>query len=688
MALQILFRFLFLGLVALPLGVPALAADNRTPGPASPADDTLLMFVGERTPMLRIASRREQSAWQAPAIARVIERDELRERGAHTLSQALETVPGFLMAPREWGTLPYQRGIPNGTLFLHDTVPVQSEVNKALHHIDHALPLWSAKQIEIISGPGSVLWGPDAFAGIVNLVPLTGKDLQGVESGAFYGLPGDQHGAFVNAGYDGGLWDGFLSLSGRRGRHDSRARNIVRFTGPDGRPLPPEQRAGRDLPDDAEYLDIYGHFAHGGWLNLSGRLALNQTPYTMTAGNGAIAWGETRGTPFGFLKMEAKRDLDWRSALKLTAYYTHLAHEHEVIDRKRTLRESTGYGELVYDRTLFQGAGRFTGGLSHRHRTIRNAPIWTGYLPGYLASENPTFTPIVLETDFHSRMTSLFGQYMHTFGPVDLFAGLRHDMHANLADQTSVNAGIGWSPARSWRLKLQYGTAYRTPFSRQRHTGSHPDPEEIHSANLQLAWQPDQRLETSATGFFQRIDRHVLEDPYAGLSQPNRQEIYGVELEARIRPHKTLSLHAGLTWTANSGPDEKYRYLEAIVLEPDGTIRELYGENTYPYDLGADLLFTAGATWRPLNRLSLNLRTVHVAARHLILPRQEALGRTQAPAFWRLDAAAVIRDVLRPGMDLEIALRNFTDRRHPTPGTYDIFQSEPFTATFILRVRW
>ncbi|MCK4470089.1 MAG: Plug domain-containing protein, partial [Desulfobacterales bacterium] len=91
-------------------------------------DDTMLMFVGEDLEVLSIASRRQESAWQAPAVAQVVTREELEERGIRTLSQALEMIPGFYMARKEWGTQPYLRGIPDSVLFLYDAVPLGSDI--------------------------------------------------------------------------------------------------------------------------------------------------------------------------------------------------------------------------------------------------------------------------------------------------------------------------------------------------------------------------------------------------------------------------------------------------------------------------------------------------------------------------------------------------------------------------------
>ncbi|MBW2204135.1 MAG: TonB-dependent receptor plug domain-containing protein [Deltaproteobacteria bacterium] len=175
-------QILFLTMIALFGSGVSLRAESG--GAASAENDTVLMFVGEDLEVLSIASRREEGAWQAPAVAEVITRKDLWEQGVRTLSQALEMTPGFYMAQKEWGSESYLRGIPNSTLLLYDTVvPMGSNATKSLQPLDYELSLAPVKRIEIVRGPGSVLWGPDAFAGIVNVVPLTGKDLDGVETG-------------------------------------------------------------------------------------------------------------------------------------------------------------------------------------------------------------------------------------------------------------------------------------------------------------------------------------------------------------------------------------------------------------------------------------------------------------------------------------------------------------------------
>jgi outer membrane receptor for ferrienterochelin and colicin len=135
------------------------------------AIDTSLIFVGEDLSVLTIASRRAEPAKQAPAVAQVITEEDLERKGVRTLGEALSMLPGFYMSSKEWGTQPYLRGVSNSILFLYDSVPLTSDNTKTVNPLDEELSLGPIERIEVIRGPGSVLWGPDAFAGIVNIVP-------------------------------------------------------------------------------------------------------------------------------------------------------------------------------------------------------------------------------------------------------------------------------------------------------------------------------------------------------------------------------------------------------------------------------------------------------------------------------------------------------------------------------------
>ena len=649
-------------------------------------NDTLLMFVGEDIGVLTIASRREESAWQAPAVARVITRKELWNQGSRTLSQALEMTPGFYMAQKEWGSESYLRGIPDSTLLLYDNlVPMGSDVTKSLQPLGYELSLAPVKRVEIVRGPGSVLWGPDAFAGIVNVVPMTGKDLDGVETGILYEGSGDQGALYVNMGHDGGEWDGFLSLSGRTGEEDDTACNIVRFWGDGKKADPYEDRFGEETPGRSRYLEASGSFSFKDWFKVSGLVSDYKKPYAMTGPEESspeqdLTWPEKRSGPFGFVKLEAKRSLSQSSGVRFAGYYNWMNLEYDIIHRTMDQKESSFYGELIYDHSFFAGKGVFTGGTAYRKTDVRNAPVWQSYFPDYVAQKKTTFLPIVTFEDYDDRLWSLFGQYTHRVGDLNLSLGMRNDNHDQYKDALSYNAGVVWTPLSEWMFKALYGTAYRTPSARQLLGDEKPELEEIETLNLQVGWKPSERGGLSVCGFASRIKNHLMEDPYAGLSEPNRQNIYGVEITGHISPLKALDFSANLTLLNNSGPDETYNYIKYWTPDP------VYEELKFPYNTGPKRIFNLMGTWRPVEKVTLFARLGYHSSTELIYPRAESV--SSLPDVWLLDMSATVQDIVVPGLDLRISVRNLTNNHYETPGTYSAIQGKPVSVEVMVKKRW
>jgi outer membrane receptor protein involved in Fe transport len=658
-------------------------------------EDTMLMFVGEELDVLSIASRREESARQAPAVASVITREMINTNGMFTLAQALEQTPGFYMAQKEWGTQPYLRGIPDSILFLYDTVPLQSDITKSVHPIDEELSLAPVKRIEIIRGPGSVLWGPDAFAGIVNVVPLTGKDLSGVETGVYYGSPGGSRGFHINSGYDAGEWDGFISLIGREEAADDRVGNVQAFWGDgSGVPVSPDDRYGNERADRPYSVEVVGNMNIRDWITLSGRYSDYSWPYSIADEDQEMVWVEKRSAPVNFIKLEGKKNVDPDSALRFTGYFSSIDAEYEVIDLDLSPTENTTYGEIIYDRDFLSGQGLLTAGAAYQKKQIDDAPVWDSYLPGYLGPDNDTFLPDLSEADYSTKLWSLFGQYSHKIGKADVSFGLRHDAHDFYDDSLSYNAGVVWEPKTDWLIKLLYGTAYRTPYTSQllekqdaQFEEISTELEQINTFNVELSWQRKDRFGFSVGGFVNHISNHVMDNAYAGLSDPNHQKIYGVELEGRVVPFDGFELSANLTAFKNSGPDETYRYEDGTIIDPeDGSKEILYSELSYPFDTGPDRLFNIMGKWEPFDRISIFCRAGYFSSVDIICPTCDSIA--SVPGVWLVDMALTTRDVVTPGLDLSLYLKNITDKKYQIPGTYSTIEGEPFSVLIFLSKKW
>src|SRR5690606_24001373 len=78
------------------------------------------------------------------------------------------------------------------------------------------VPLSSVKQIEIIRGPASALYGADAFLGVVNIITVPPEDIPAVDARGHVGAHGSNLGGQmdVSAGFRSGNFDWLLGAAG------------------------------------------------------------------------------------------------------------------------------------------------------------------------------------------------------------------------------------------------------------------------------------------------------------------------------------------------------------------------------------------------------------------------------------------------------------------------------------------
>ncbi|MFH1155021.1 MAG: TonB-dependent receptor [Pseudomonadota bacterium] len=653
-----------------------------------PVEDTLLIFVGENVEMLTLASRREESAWQAPAVADVVSFKEIRQSGAQTLAQVLETVPGFCIAQKEYGYKPYLRGVQDSVLFLYDTVPLGLESDKSFNPLGYNLSLSGIKRIEIIRGPGSVLWGPDAFTGIVNVVPMTGKDLDGVETGLVAGGQDLPYGAFINAGNRFGDLSTFFSCDVRQGSEDERLCNISRFWGNGDSPVSPELRYAETCPDDSRYLDMSFRVDHSDLFSVVARLSDASHSYSVTGADGQYTYRELEHNPMVMIRAEGGKDIGNGFRLRFSGYAVKTDVGHDIIDIPLDYSEDTYFLEALLDSSCFNCAGLFTIGASFRKKEISGVPVWQSYLPDFIGPGNTTLLPIIDNQDISESLSSLFSQYRHSFGRLDLSAGIRFDAYDLYRDAVSFNAGIVWSPSSDWVFKCLLGTAYRTPFVAQLEEGKSLEPEQVTSLNLQGIYKFNEKSRVSLGLFGNRIEHHVLEDIYAGagVSTPNDQDITGAELSLDVSPLKSLDLSASITLLRNTGPDETYRKEFYRYLDGDGNLVILYEDLNYGYDPGSKGLFSLSGTWTPVEDCSFSTVLRYFSSRDLYyLDKQE---QVSTPGAWILDASLVFSNVSSLKLDFGIYVKNLLDEHYSVPGTYTTIDGQPLSVYCVLRKRW
>ncbi len=120
-------------------------------------------------------SRRESPLFFLPVSTSVLEGEELGgARAPRSLPDAAEEIPGVMVQKTGYGQgSPYLRGLTGfRTLTLIDGIRLnhsayRSGPNQYFATIDHL----SLARLEVVRGPGSVLYGSDAMGGVLNVIP-------------------------------------------------------------------------------------------------------------------------------------------------------------------------------------------------------------------------------------------------------------------------------------------------------------------------------------------------------------------------------------------------------------------------------------------------------------------------------------------------------------------------------------
>ena len=137
-------------------------------------DDILKMsFIDLMNMKVVSASRIEQPIKNVSATVHVITAQQIKDRSYFTLEEALSDLPGFQFRNTVgFNSYVFMRGAPsqnNLILLLVDGVQI-NELNSGGFYGGGQFNLSDVKQIEVVYGPASALYGTNAVSGIINII--------------------------------------------------------------------------------------------------------------------------------------------------------------------------------------------------------------------------------------------------------------------------------------------------------------------------------------------------------------------------------------------------------------------------------------------------------------------------------------------------------------------------------------
>lgn len=181
-----------------------LAQDTaNTSMPAAQAEEGSEISIEQLDPISVIADRHETSTLDIPSNVTVVDEEEITKYGISDMQQLTRYIPGVTVSRQSSATDPFNtfsgfniRGVGgNRVLMLSDGSRISERITDGTRDY---LDFNFVKQVEVVRGPASVLWGADAMGGVVAVETLDPEDLlRGRNQGGQAGLGFD---SFTNSG--------------------------------------------------------------------------------------------------------------------------------------------------------------------------------------------------------------------------------------------------------------------------------------------------------------------------------------------------------------------------------------------------------------------------------------------------------------------------------------------------------
>jgi len=565
-------------------------------------------------PVTAIATGTSKPIFQSAAVTTVITAEQIKSMGATELHEVLETVPG-VHASLQQDNYDYNysfRGIRNTqnsqVLMLLNGTRITEPFSGTLM-TGTELPIEAIQKVEVIRGPGSALYGADAFAGVINIVTKNAKDINGTALGARVG----DHSTQSGWGQYGAQWAGWDVATSLQYQHTS---------GDNGRIVNADTQTIFD--------DLLGtHASHApGSLNtryetLNGHLNLQRKHWdigfwafnSINAGTRAGAAGALdpngKGNGEQYLGNVRFSTEDWLENWELMAHASYLQTDIQVqaqLFPDNTLLPIGSNGNInlspssslvsfpngvnadigriqkipsIELGTVYKGLDnhilRFIAGFRYEQFSSSESK---NYGPGVIDEKkvkflsppainivdgtlmNVTGTEFVYLPDTDRTIWSLVAQdEWQLADDWQLTAGVRYDDYSDFGGTVNPRVALVWDINEQVTSKLLYGKAFRAPNFAEQFTRNNPvvlgnpdlNPETINTYEWALDYRPTSSLRTAVNLYYYQISNLISAVPDL-VKQTNiyrnsgDQNGYGTELEWNWQANEQLNVKGNYAW--------------------------------------------------------------------------------------------------------------------------------------------
>jgi len=627
-----------------------------------------------------LATRTKLSVKESPAVIAIFTEEEIKASGARDLTDVLNLMPGIHLTLSSMGGTPIvnMRGIGTDgsekVFFMIDGHPVNQELTGGgtFHFAD--MPVDNIKQVELLRGTGSSLYGANAFVGVINIVTRKAEDINGASTSLKYGSF-DSKTLYLEAGKESGN----KSLWGNVNYYNTNGADIfIQKDALNQNSFSPNAKISNAPGNTNEWLERtdlafgakFNQFTlqgqvidkkHGGFFNTSG--ALNDNTNI------------DRKFYYGNLKY---KDSFFSDLLNVNAnvFFNQYDYTGDLYLQPPGFVNSSNVifplgRRSLQSLTIEDYGARFQGDINLQSHLISmgfDAKNTRMFDIKHVANYNPKQLSEMTDVseDFNWMEPAdrffygIFLQDQWTFHPkTTLQAGMRYDHYDDKSGGSiSPNLSLLYNLSDSLRAKLIYGEAFRAPAFRElykqaagspRVGNSDLKPEKATTYQAGIEWQANDSFDMSFYGFISEYEELLREvwNPYKKVymfQNVGEVDVHGAELSLKYiflknRPLSRIFLNISYTQTEDG----------------DG------------YELAAspEWVISSGIDWDITKNTHFNLNTHYVSSSET-LPDDP---RDVFPSYWLTNMSLTLKDMMgnKKNMDLRGSIYNLFDVDYALP---------------------
>jgi len=490
------------------------------------------------------AAKYAQPVSEAPSYVTIITDDQIEKFGYRTLGDALDSVAGLYMVNDRYYNYAGVRGFLRSEdyntrlLVMIDGHSINEDVYGGAYFDEWSpIDISLVKRIEVVRGPGSALYGSNAFFAVINVITKNADEIKGINTSIAGGSFNTNKETFS---YGGSSDDGIKTVVAGS-IYNSEGNKKLIFDREDFI-APPAKDV---VSENCDYKDAYNTF-----------VKLEKGDYSFSAAASHRLKGIPTGAYLTILNDPESRTEDWRRYLELKyrtrldsatnlnmrAYFDQYDYvgdyniDYPPVTLNKDIAMSSSYGsEVSLDLALTDNNRLLLGGEYQDHTNNR--------LINY--DDDPNYFEYLDDSDPRSN-SSLYVQDEIKFDGSALTLGLRNDFYTGTTAQLNPRLAYIINPYEAGTLKFLYGRAFRTPSMYEKiyilagtYKGNEDlRPEVIYNYEMAYEHRLDRTLTCSISMY--KYDIHDLidqiMDPSDGLlvfQNISRVDASGVELTAR-----------------------------------------------------------------------------------------------------------------------------------------------------------